>query len=109
MQLNASDASGICGLTNLVGVPVNENTDGTSISWQRLDDLPRRLLDAADDSGPVNAKYYDAIKDAKRQLIMNALEKSNGNYTEAAKALGIHPNNLHRIIRTLDLKTAVAK
>jgi len=74
-----------------------------------LDDLPRRLLDAADDSGPVNAKYYDAIKDAKRQLIMNALEKSNGNYTEAAKALGIHPNNLHRIIRTLDLKTAVAK
>ena len=74
-----------------------------------LDDLPRRLLDAAEDAGPVNAKYYDAIKDAKRQLIMNALEKSNGNYTEAAKALGIHPNNLHRIIRTLDLKTAVAK
>src|SRR6185369_8245317 len=41
--LNASDASGICGLTNLVGVPVNENTDGTSISWQRLDDLPRNF------------------------------------------------------------------
>lgn len=77
-----------------------------------LDDLPRRLLDAADaadDLGITNARYYDAIKDAKRQLIMNALEKSNGNYTEAAKALGIHANNLHRIIRTLDLKAAVAK
>ena len=72
------------------------------------DDLPRRLLEAADE-GPTNARYYDAIKDAKRQLIMNALEKSSGNYTEAAKALGIHPNNLHRIIRTLDLKAAVAK
>jgi DNA-binding NtrC family response regulator len=76
------------------------------------DDLPRRLLDAADaadDLGQTSARYYDAIKDAKRQLIMNALEKSNGSYTEAAKALGIHPNNLHRIIRTLDLKAAVAK
>jgi transcriptional regulator with GAF, ATPase, and Fis domain len=76
------------------------------------DDLPRRLLDAADaadDLGQMSSGYYDAVKDAKRQLIMNALEKSNGNYTEAAKALGIHPNNLHRIIRTLDLKAAVAK
>ncbi|HSQ24420.1 MAG TPA: sigma 54-interacting transcriptional regulator [Pyrinomonadaceae bacterium] len=73
------------------------------------DDLPRRLLDATDDADPTSARYYDAVKDAKRQLIMNALEKSNGNYTEAARALGIHPNNLHRIIRTLDLKAAVTK
>jgi transcriptional regulator with PAS, ATPase and Fis domain len=73
------------------------------------DDLPRRLLDAAEDASRSSARYYDAVKDAKRQLIVNALEKSNGNYTEAAKALGIHPNNLHRIIRTLDLKAAVAK
>jgi Nif-specific regulatory protein len=74
-----------------------------------MDDLPRRLLDAADDGAVINAGYYDAIKEAKRQLIMKALENANGNYTEAAKALGIHPNNLHRIIRTLDLKAAVAK
>src|SRR5215510_9973427 len=72
-----------------------------------LEDLPRRLLEAADDAMASSAKYYDAIKDAKRQLIMNALEKSKGNYTEAARALGIHPNNLHRIIRSLDLKAAV--
>jgi DNA-binding PucR family transcriptional regulator len=37
------------------------------------------------------------------------LAQSKGNYTEAAKLLGIHPNNLHRVIRTLDLKTATAK
>jgi two-component system, NtrC family, response regulator HydG len=74
-----------------------------------LEDLPRRLLEAAEDASAPNAKYYDAIKDTKRQLIMNALEQSKGNYTEAARALGIHPNNLHRIIRTLDLKAAVAK
>jgi len=73
------------------------------------EDLPRRILDSADSTAAIGVKYYEAIKDAKRQLIINALEHAKGNYTEAAKALGIHPNNLHRIIRTLDLKTAVAK
>jgi len=73
------------------------------------EDLPRRILDAADNSAAIGVKYYEAVKDAKRQLIINALEQAEGNYTEAAKALGIHPNNLHRIIRTLDLKAAVAK
>ena len=63
-----------------------------------LDDLPHRVLDAARDPSVTSAKYHDAVEDAKRQLIMNALEKANGNYTEAAKALGIHANNLHRII-----------
>jgi transcriptional regulator with GAF, ATPase, and Fis domain len=55
------------------------------------------------------AKYYEAIKEAKRELILNALEQANGNYTEAANALGVHPNNLHRLIRTLELKTAIGK
>lgn len=73
------------------------------------DDLPRRLIEAADGGASVGATYYEAIKDAKRQLIISALDQAKGNYTEAAKALGIHPNNLHRIIRTLDLKAAVAK
>jgi len=74
-----------------------------------LEDLPRRLLDAVEDAQATSAGYYEAVKDAKRQLIMKALENAKGNYTEAAKALGIHPNNLHRIIRTLDLKAVVAK
>jgi transcriptional regulator with GAF, ATPase, and Fis domain len=73
------------------------------------EDLPRRVLEAADGGMAVGAKYYEAIKDTKRQLIIHALDQAKGNYTEAAKALGIHPNNLHRIIRTLDLKAAVAK
>jgi transcriptional regulator with GAF, ATPase, and Fis domain len=66
------------------------------------------VADLADDGQPP-AKYYDAVKDAKRQIVLNALAQSKGNYTEAAKLLGIHPNNLHRVIRTLDLKTATAK
>ncbi len=72
------------------------------------DDLPEQILESAN-TGKLPAKYYEAIKDAKRELILKALEQAKGNYTEAASALGVHPNNLHRLIRTLDLKTAVGK
>jgi Nif-specific regulatory protein len=74
-----------------------------------VEDLPRRVLDLADGGSQIPVNYNDAVKDAKRQIILNALAQSQGNYTEAAGALGIHPNNLHRIIRTLDLKAAAAK
>ena len=74
-----------------------------------IEDLPRRVLDLADGGSHLPVDYNTAVKDAKRQILMNALAQSQGNYTEAAKALGIHPNNLHRIIRTLDLKAAAAK
>jgi len=71
------------------------------------DDLPERILESATSGKVPMAKYYEAIKQAKRELILNALEQANGNYTDAANALGVHPNNLHRLIRTLDLKTAI--
>jgi len=29
---------------------------------------------------------------------------NKGNYTEAARALGVHPNYLHRLIRNLEIK-----
>jgi transcriptional regulator with GAF, ATPase, and Fis domain len=73
------------------------------------DDLPERLLESASVSKLPMAKYYEAIKQAKRELILNALEQAKGNYTEAANALGVHPNNLHRLIRTLDLRAAIGK
>jgi len=72
------------------------------------DDLPERILESANSGKPM-AKYYEAVKQAKRELILNALQQANGNYTEAANALGVHPNNLHRLIRTLDLKTTIGK
>jgi Nif-specific regulatory protein len=72
-----------------------------------VEDLPHRMLEG--DGGTTAATYDEAVKDAKRHIILNALALSKGNYTEAAKVLGIHANNLHRIIRTLDLKAAAAK
>jgi Nif-specific regulatory protein len=50
------------------------------------------------------AGYYETVKEAKRQLILKTLRQTSGNYTEAAKLLGIHPNNLHRLLRNLNLR-----
>jgi len=41
-------------------------------------------------------------------LIIDAVAQTKGNYTEAAKLLGLHPNYLHRLIRNLDIKAELA-
>jgi transcriptional regulator with GAF, ATPase, and Fis domain len=70
------------------------------------DDLPERLLEAPDGvTSP--AGFYQAVTNAKKQLILTAISQAAGNYTQAARSLGIHPNNLHRLIRTLNLKSEI--
>jgi transcriptional regulator with GAF, ATPase, and Fis domain len=54
-------------------------------------------------------KYHDAIREAKKQVIINSIEQASGNYVEAAKLLGLHPNNLYRLIRNLNLKSRLKK
>jgi DNA-binding NtrC family response regulator len=44
------------------------------------------------------------VKELKKQLILDAVEQTGGNYVEAAGILGVHPNYLHRLIRNLGLK-----
>jgi Nif-specific regulatory protein len=70
------------------------------------EDLPESLLEK-DVPDSVNAKYHAAVKDLKKQLILHALDESKGNYTEAARILGVHPNYLHRLIRNLNLKEKI--
>jgi two-component system, NtrC family, response regulator HydG len=69
-----------------------------------VDDLPERIIESQPPDVPITS-YHQNVKQAKRQLILKALEQSNGNHSEAAKLLGLHPNNLHRLIRDLDLKS----
>lgn len=67
------------------------------------DDLPEALLEVR--PGERSAvKYHDRVNQLKRQLIIDAVAQTKGNYTEAAKLLGLHPNYLHRLIRNLDIK-----
>ena len=51
-----------------------------------------------------SAQYQNVVKDQKKQLVLKAMQQSNGNYIEAAKVLGLHPNSLLRLIRNLGLK-----
>jgi Nif-specific regulatory protein len=78
------------------------------------EDLPETVLDAApaDDAAeatPPVTRYHDALREAKRQLILRALEQSAGSFTEAAHTLGVHPNYLHRLIRNLNLRPEIKK
>ncbi|HSB13386.1 MAG TPA: sigma 54-interacting transcriptional regulator [Bryobacteraceae bacterium] len=73
------------------------------------DDLPDRVLEADRPAGASSLQYHEAMKEAKRQLILRTLEQAGGSFTEAAKVLGLHPNNLHRLVRTLNLRAALKK
>lgn len=75
------------------------------------EDLPEALTEseAPDPKTAEHAKYHEAINELKRRLIMDAVAQAGGNYTEAARALGVHPNYLHRLIRNLNLKAALKK
>jgi len=72
------------------------------------DDLPEAILEAGSVAPASTDKYHGTIKEAKKQLVVQALQQANGDYIEAAKALGMHPNSLLRLIRNLDLKAVKA-
>jgi Nif-specific regulatory protein len=76
------------------------------------EDLPETILEAEPSAGSEATsitKYHDAVREAKKQFILRALEQSGGNFTEAARALGVHPNYLHRLIRNLNLRPELKK
>jgi transcriptional regulator with GAF, ATPase, and Fis domain len=73
------------------------------------EDLPEAVLETEPSSASESAKYHDAIRDLKKQLILSALDESGGSFVEAAKILGVHANYLHRLIRNLDLRMALKK
>jgi transcriptional regulator with GAF, ATPase, and Fis domain len=72
------------------------------------EDLPDVLLEAQP-VGNSSVKYHDQINELKKRMIADAVKQSKGNYTEAAKLLGVHPNYLHRLIRNLNIKADLKK
>jgi transcriptional regulator with GAF, ATPase, and Fis domain len=69
-----------------------------------LEDLPESLLEQESPAEMHEGKYHASVKELKKQLIIDAVEQTRGNYVEAAGILGVHPNYLHRLIRNLGLK-----
>ena len=72
-----------------------------------LEDLPESLLEQESPAEMCEGKYHASVKELKKQLIMDAVEQTHGNYVEAAGILGVHPNYLHRLIRNLGIKDSL--
>jgi len=67
-------------------------------------DLPKTIFESKVTDRQSQKSFREATTEAQRELITNTLQQTGGNYTEAAKLLSIHPNNLHRIVRRLKLR-----
>jgi two-component system, NtrC family, response regulator HydG len=74
-----------------------------------VEDLPETLLESAKSGASLPAKYHDAIRNLKKQMILGALDQAAGSIAEAAKQLGVHPNYLHRLMRNFDLRPPMKK
>jgi transcriptional regulator with GAF, ATPase, and Fis domain len=72
-----------------------------------VEDLPEGIIEVGAPLSAVTG-YHGALKEVKKQLIQKALLEAAGSYLEAAKALGLHPNSLLRLMRNLNVK-ATAK
>jgi Nif-specific regulatory protein len=68
------------------------------------EDLPNEMVERATPNADFNGDFYEQVKQAKQTIVLSAVQNSGGNFTEAARLLGIHPNNLHRVIRELGIK-----
>ncbi len=69
------------------------------------EDLPDSVLEQTVEAEEPVSALHDALRETKKQLILKAIEQAGGSYTEAAGLLGVHPNHLFRLIRTLNLKS----
>jgi len=68
------------------------------------EDLPEPLLEMSLPGKSSGSRYHEAIRQYKKKLITEAIKEAGGNCTRAAMALGVHPNHLHRLIRSLEVK-----
>jgi DNA-binding NtrC family response regulator len=72
------------------------------------DDLPESVAEAGEASAGAEPDFHEQVKQAKRQIVLRALEAAGKDYNEAARRLGLHPSNLYRLVRNLDMKSDIA-
>jgi transcriptional regulator with GAF, ATPase, and Fis domain len=73
------------------------------------EDLPECILEGSS-SGPEvsgTTSFHSAVLELKKQMIIQAVAEAGGNYTQAARNLGLEPHYLHRLIRNLEIKSVV--
>jgi transcriptional regulator with GAF, ATPase, and Fis domain len=73
------------------------------------EDLPEGVVEANVPASASSGGFHELVRDAKKEIVLRTLEDAGGSYTDAAKRLHLHPSNLHRLIRTLNLKEDLNK
>src|SRR6185369_541337 len=69
------------------------------------DDLPDAVVETGEETCGPGAKFHETLRDVKRQLVQKALDEARYSYADAARQLGLHPNNLHRLMKNLGIKS----
>jgi two-component system response regulator HydG len=71
----------------------------------QLEDLPESVREIAQPAEVARAPgLQDAVDRAKREAIAQAFQQARNDHAGAAKLLGVHPNYLYRLMRTLGMR-----
>jgi len=70
------------------------------------EDLPETVLPSSDVPDDLVPRYHRDIHQTKRELVLKAYRQA-GSHARAAALLGLHPHSLARLVRTLDLQSAI--
>ena len=73
------------------------------------EDLPEQLRESTRPPEVSVTIYDEAVEQAKRQVILRAFDQANYDHETAARMLGLHPNYLHRLIRSLDMRSVLKR
>ncbi|REJ77749.1 MAG: FHA domain-containing protein [Acidobacteria bacterium] len=79
----------------------------SSGEWVAAEDLPEEFSlegSGAGSGGDGPVPLQEGVKLKKKQMIIEAFRKAEGSYVDTAKILDVHPNYLHRLIKTLGIK-----
>ena len=68
------------------------------------EDLPDVVLSSGKAPPYLAGSYHMAVRQAREQIVLNALKAAGNDFSTAAEALGIHVSNLHRLVRELNLR-----
>ena len=75
----------------------------------KLEDLPKEISEKIAPETASSGDFNEQLRQAKRRIIVSAIGGADGNFTSAARHLGMHPNNLHRLVRELGIKDELGK
>ena len=92
-------------MTQLRGAVERAEAERTSAAIE-VDDLPAEILE----SGPGRVGgYHQRVFEARKRILIDALDRTSGNFSEAAEILEINRTYLHRLIRNLEMKDEIAQ